>query len=200
MKGSSYTGRKNKIPTPEKSPYIPVTKSIKYSSEKESTNNSRKAKSEYWKYPVRIIIQSPNLSLMSEKRNLFTRDGLATLQEELRILRDEKRVDIAAKLKEAVSYGDLSENAEYQEARDEQAQVELRITELEEMLKPGSYDLIDDDKMARRKKSGINVGNTITLENEGESITYTIVGSQEANIFDNKISNESPIGKALIGK
>lgn len=137
---------------------------------------------------------------MSEKRNLFTRDGLATLQEELRILRDEKRVDIAAKLKEAVSYGDLSENAEYQEARDEQAQVELRITELEEMLKPGSYDLIDDDKMTRKKKSGINVGNTITLENEGEKITYTIVGSQEANIFDNKISNESPIGKALIGK
>ena len=90
---------------------------------------------------------------MSEKRNLFTRDGLTTLQEELRILRDEKRVDIAAKLKEAVSYGDLSENAEYQEARDEQAQVELRIAELEEMLKPGSYDLIDDDKMTRRKKS-----------------------------------------------
>lgn len=137
---------------------------------------------------------------MSEKRNLFTRDGLTTLQEELRILRDEKRVDIAAKLKEAVSYGDLSENAEYQEARDEQAQVELRIAELEEMLKPGSYDLIDDDKMTRRKKSWINVGNTITLENEGENITYTIVGSQEANIFDNKISNESPIGKALIGK
>lgn len=103
---------------------------------------------------------------MSEKRNLFTRDGLSALMEELRVLRDEKRVDIAAKLKEAVSYGDLSENAEYQEARDEQAQVELRISELEEMLKPGSYDLIDDEKIARRKKSGINVGNTVTIESD----------------------------------
>jgi transcription elongation factor GreA len=66
-------------------------------------------------------------------------------------------VEIAAKLKEAISYGDLSENAEYQEARDEQAQVELRIAELEELLKPGNYDLIDDERSGRRKKSGINV-------------------------------------------
>lgn len=137
---------------------------------------------------------------MTKKRNLFTRDGLSELQQELRILHEEKRVEIAEKLKEAISYGDLSENAEYQEARDEQAQVELRIAELEEMLKPGNYDLIDDEKIARRKKSGINVGNTVILESDNEKITYTIVGSQEANIFDNKISNESPIGKALIGK
>jgi transcription elongation factor GreA len=109
-------------------------------------------------------------------------------------------VDIAEKLKEAISYGDLSENAEYQEARDEQAQVELRIAELEEMLKPGSYDIIDDDKGSKKKKSGINVGNTVILILEKEKITYTIVGSQEANIFENKISNESPIGRALIGK
>ena len=137
---------------------------------------------------------------MTKKRNLFTRDGLTELQEELRVLHEEKRVEIAEKLKEAISYGDLSENAEYQEARDEQAQVELRIAELEEMLKSGNYDLIDDEKIARRKKSGINVWNTVILEFEGEKITYTIVGSQEANIFDNKISNESPIGKSLIGK
>ena len=109
-------------------------------------------------------------------------------------------MDIAEKLKEAISYGDLSENAEYQEARDEQAQVELRIAELEEMLKPGSYDIIDDEKWGKKKKSGINVGNTVVLILEKEKITYTIVGSQEANIFENKISNESPIGKALIGK
>lgn len=109
-------------------------------------------------------------------------------------------MDIAEKLKEAISYGDLSENAEYQEARDEQAQVELRIAELEEMLKPGSYDIIDDDKGSKKKKSGINVGNTVILILEKEKITYTIVGSQEANIFENKISNESPIGRALIGK
>lgn len=139
---------------------------------------------------------------MSDKKILLTREGLAELQEELRNLREEKRVEIAEKLKEAISYGDLSENAEYQEARDEQAQVELRIAELEEMLKPGSYDLIDDEKGAKRKKTGINVGNTVTLEEVGDKtkITYVIVGAQEANIFENKISNESPLGKSLIGK
>ncbi len=137
---------------------------------------------------------------MASKKILFTSEWLKELQEELRYLREEKRVDIAEKLKEAISYGDLSENAEYQEARDEQAQVELRIAELEEMLKPGSYDIIDDDKGSKKKKSGINVGNTVILILEKEKITYTIVGSQEANIFENKISNESPIGRALIGK
>lgn len=136
---------------------------------------------------------------MSSKKILLTRDWLAELTEELRRLREEKRVEIADKLKEAISYGDLSENAEYQEARDEQAQVELRIAELEELLKPGGYDLIEDEK-GKRKKSGINVGNTVILESEGEKITYILVGSQEANIFENKISNESPLGRSLIGK
>jgi transcription elongation factor GreA len=90
---------------------------------------------------------------MSDKTIILTRDGLTELQEELRVLREEKRVKIAHDLKEAISYGDLSENAEYQAARDEQAQVELRITELEEMLKPGGYEIIDEKK----KKTGINV-------------------------------------------
>jgi len=90
---------------------------------------------------------------MTDKSILLTRDGLAELQNELRILREEKRVEIAAKLKEAISYGDLSENAEYQAARDDQAQAELRIAELEEMLKPGNYEIIDEKK----KKTGINV-------------------------------------------
>ena len=137
---------------------------------------------------------------MTDKKILLTRDWLTELQEELRFLREEKRVEIAAKLKEAISYGDLSENAEYQEARDEQAQVELRIAELEEILKPGGYDLIDDEKSGRRKRSGINVGNTVVVSLDDEKITYMIVGSQESNIFENKISNESPLGKALIGK
>lgn len=70
------------------------------------------------------------------------------------------------------------------------------------MLKPGSYDLIDDGKSSKKKKSGINVGNTVILEEVGDKnrITYLIVGAQEANIFENKISNESPLGKSLIGK
>ncbi len=137
---------------------------------------------------------------MADKRILLTRDWLTELGEELRFLREEKRVEIAAKLKEAISYGDLSENAEYQEARDEQAQVELRIAELEEILKPGGYDLIDDEKSGRRKRSGINVWNTVVVTQGDEKITYMIVGSQESNIFENKISNESPLGKSLIGK
>lgn len=139
---------------------------------------------------------------MANRKILLTRDGLTELQEELRFLREEKRVEIAEKLKEAISYGDLSENAEYQEARDEQAQVELRIAELEEMLKPGGYDIIDDEKWTKKKKQGINVGNTVTLQEVGEKaeITYLIVWAQEANIFENKISNESPLGRSLIGK
>ncbi len=114
---------------------------------------------------------------MTSRKILLTRDGLAELQEELRFLHEEKRVEIAEKLKEAISYGDLSENAEYQEARDEQAQVELRIAELEEMLKPGSYDIIDDTTSPKKKKQGINVGNTITLQEIGEKAenTYLIV-------------------------
>lgn len=139
---------------------------------------------------------------MADKKTLLTASGLAELKEELRILREEKRVDIANKLKEAISYGDLSENAEYQEARDDQAQVELRIAELEELLKPGNYELIEDEKHGKRSKAGINVGATVTVEEVAskDKITYVIVGSQEANILDGKISNESPLGKAIVGK
>lgn len=139
---------------------------------------------------------------MSDKKILLTSSGLAELQEELRVLREEKRVEIANKLKEAISYGDLSENAEYQEARDDQAQVELRIAELEELLKPGNYELIEDEKSGKKRKAGINVGATVTVEEVGskDKITYIIVGSQEASILDGKISNESPLGKAIVGK
>ncbi|MFZ2255985.1 MAG: transcription elongation factor GreA [Patescibacteria group bacterium] len=139
---------------------------------------------------------------MSDKKILLTSSGLAELQEELRVLREEKRVEIANKLKEAISYGDLSENAEYQEARDDQAQVELRIAELEELLKPGNYEIIEEEKSGKKRKAGINVGATVTVEEvtSKDKITYIIVGSQEASILDGKISNESPLGKAIVGK
>jgi transcription elongation factor GreA len=139
---------------------------------------------------------------MSEKKILLTQSWLIELQEELRVLREEKRVDIAQKLKEAISYGDLSENAEYQEARDEQAQVELRIAELDELLKPGNYSIIEDDNGTKKKRWWINVGSTVTLADttNKEKIVYIIVGSQEASILDNKISNESPVGRSLIWK
>ncbi len=139
---------------------------------------------------------------MSAKKILLTTDGLRELENELLELRETKRVEIAEKLKEAISYGDLSENAEYQEARDEQAHVELRISELEDLLKPGNYEIIDEEK--KKKKNAVMIGSEVTIEHADDettvSETFTIVGSQEASILDKKISNESPIGRAIIGK
>lgn len=135
---------------------------------------------------------------MTKNTTLLTPKWLSELQDELKNLKEVRRIDIADKLKEAISYGDLSENAEYQEARDEQAQVELRISELEEMLKPWNYEIINE----KGSKQWINVGSIVTVmdTSDNDSFTYTIVWSQEANILENKISNESPLGRALIGK
>lgn len=136
---------------------------------------------------------------MADNKIILSKEGLLELQEELRFLKEDKRKEIADKLKEAISYGDLSENAEYAAAREEQAHVEGRIEELEAMLKPGNYEIIDAKKA---KKSGINIGATVTVKenNSANEITYKIVGSQESNILENKISNESPLGKAILGK
>ena len=136
---------------------------------------------------------------MTETKLHLSQEGLLQLQEELELLKGEKRKEIADKLKEAISYWDLSENAEYAAAREEQAQIEGRIIELETMLKPGNYEIIDSKKT---KKSGIHMGAKVLVKDleSNEEILYTIVGSQEADIFNNKISNESPLGKALIGK
>lgn len=132
------------------------------------------------------------------KKTLLTQAGLLEIQEELKYLKETKRVEVADKLKEAISFGDLSENSEYEDARNEQAQVELRIIELEEILK--NYELVDEKKAAR-KNSGVAIGNTVTIkDSEGVQATYKIVGPTETDIFENKISNESPIGSALIGK
>ncbi|PID84142.1 transcription elongation factor GreA [Candidatus Gracilibacteria bacterium] len=139
---------------------------------------------------------------MAKEKIILSSQGLKELQEELKYLKEEKRVEIAAKLKEAISYGDLSENAEYQAARDEQAQIELRIDELEVMLKPGNYEIIDTEHASKKQRGDVHIGTKITLKkkSDGESYTYTIVGSQEADILEKKISNESPMGKALMGK
>jgi transcription elongation factor GreA len=132
------------------------------------------------------------------KKTLLTPTGLAEIQAELKLLKEVKRVEVAEKLKEAISFGDLSENSEYEDARNEQAQMELRVTELEEILK--SYELIDDTKTSKKTR-GVAVGAEVTIKNpEGEKFTYKIVGPTETDIFKNKISNESPIGAALIGK
>ena len=132
------------------------------------------------------------------KKMLLTQEGLSEIQSELKLLKEEKRVEVAEKLKEAISFGDLSENSEYEDARNEQAQIELRIIELEEILK--NYELVDMKKAAK-KSNGVAVGSTIKIESaEGEVFTYKIVGSTETDIFEGKISNESPIGSAMIGR
>lgn len=138
---------------------------------------------------------------MAEKENAIylTQEWFENLKKELQTLKDVKRVEIAEKLKEAISFWDLSENAEYEEARNEQAQVELRITELEEQLK--NVQIIKEDGKADNK---VNMGSIVTIVDveEKTEATYKIVGSTEAMILAEmpRISNESPVWKALLGK
>ena len=125
---------------------------------------------------------------------LLTAQGYAELEEELNDLRVNKRAENVQAIKEARSHGDLSENSEYDAARDEQAKIEARIQELEYKLEHAT--IIDGSD-----KSTVNVGCEVTIlyVDDKEEDTYSIVGSLEADPFENKISNESPIGHALIG-
>ena len=134
---------------------------------------------------------------MAEKKNLLTYAGLKKLEEELHDLKVVKRKEVAEKIREAREQGDLSENAEYDAAKDEQRDIEARIDELEKLLK--HVEVVDEDEVGTDK---INVGCTVVVydcEFE-EEMEFKIVGSTEANSLAGKISNESPVGKALIGK
>lgn len=130
----------------------------------------------------------------------LTQEWYKKLQEELVHLKDVTRVEIAEKLKEAISFGDLSENAEYEEARNEQAQVELRISNLEEQLK--HVEIINED--AAHEEGKVTMGSIVTIENleDKEVQEYKIVGATESNILAETpmISNESPVWQALLGK
>lgn len=132
-------------------------------------------------------------------QTLVTKEGLKKLQDELDELKGMKRKEVAERLKEAISYGDLSENSEYQEAKTEQAFIEGRILELEQMIKNAK---IISDKVTTKTKD-IQIGTSVTIRNKtdgDDAVEYTIVGSTEADPLDHKISNESPVGKALLGK
>ena len=132
---------------------------------------------------------------MAKEEILLTAAGFAELEEELHDLRVNKRAENVQAIKEARSHGDLSENSEYDAARDEQAKIEARIQELEYKLEHAT--IIDN-----ADKSIVNVGCDVTIlyvDDEEEDV-YSIVGSLEADPFENKISNESPIGSAIIGK
>lgn len=126
---------------------------------------------------------------------LLTAAGFAELEEELNDLRTNKRAENVQAIKEARSHGDLSENSEYDAARDEQAKIEARIQELE-------YKLEHATIIEAKDKSYVNVGTKVTVKyiDEDDEDTYEIVGSLEADPFENKISNESPIGIALMGR
>ena len=132
---------------------------------------------------------------------LITKEGLKKLKEELDFLKTKKRLEIAQRLKEAISYGDLSENAEYEEAKNDQAFIEGRILELEKQVK--NAKIITEGVVAKSATKVIDIGSMVTVRNKtdgDEPETYTIVGSMEADPMEHKISNESPIGKALLGR
>ena len=134
---------------------------------------------------------------MEGKKNILTIDGLKELQDELNELKVTRRAEIAQKIKEAREQGDLSENAEYDAAKDEQRDIELRIEEIEKILK--NAEVYDDDN---EDNDTISINTTVTILDKEykEELVYKIVGSTEADSLQGKISNESPVGKALIGK
>ncbi len=133
-----------------------------------------------------------------EKKNILTYEGFKKLEDELHDLKEVKRAEVAQKIKEAREQGDLSENAEYDAAKEEQREIEARIEQIDALLK--NAEVADADENA--KADVVTVGSTVKLFDEelGEEVEYKIVGSSEANILQNKISNESPVGKELIGK
>lgn len=133
---------------------------------------------------------------MEEKKNLLTYAGLKKLEDELHDLKVVKRKEVAGKIKEAREQGDLSENAEYDAAKDEQRDIEARIEEIEKILK--NAEVVVEDEVDLDK---INIGCHVKILDVelNEELEYKIVGSTEANSLKGKISNESPVGKALIG-
>ena len=135
--------------------------------------------------------------IMTAKKNILTSEGLKKLEDELEELIVVKRKEVAQKIKEAREQGDLSENAEYDAAKDEQRDIEARIEEIEKILK--NAEIVDEDEV---DLGTINIGCQVKiLDCEfDEELIYKIVGSTEANSLKGKISNESPVGKALIGK
>ena len=134
---------------------------------------------------------------MMSKEVLMTPDGLKKIEEELDHLKSVRRKEIAEKIKAALAFGDISENAEYDEAKNEQAELEKRIMKLEGIV--GNVKLIDESEI---KKDEVSIGSTVTVKDIefDEVMEYSIVGPTEADPYENKISNESPVGKALIGK
>ncbi|WP_202081476.1 transcription elongation factor GreA [Caldalkalibacillus salinus] len=134
---------------------------------------------------------------MAEKEVILTPEGLAKLEEELEHLKSVKRKEVAERIKAAISYGDISENSEYDDAKNEQAFIEGRVITLEKMLR--NARIIQDEEV---DTDVVSIGSTVILKDLefNDEVKYTIVGSAESNPTENRISNESPVGQALLGK
>lgn len=133
---------------------------------------------------------------MVEKETILTPEGLRKLEEELEFLKTVKRKEVAERIKQSKEFGDLMENSEYEDAKNEQAFIEGRILTLEGMLR--NAKVINNHEV---RSDVVTVGSTVHLADEaGEELTYTIVGSPEADPRRDRISNESPVGRALLGK
>lgn len=135
--------------------------------------------------------------MSDEKKYVMTYEGVKKLEEELEYLKTTKRKEVTEKIKVALGYGDLSENSEYDEAKNEQAFTEGRILQIENMLKNAT--VVDDSEIEAGK---VSVGSVVRVKDYDfdEEVEYTIVGSAEADPMNFKISNESPVGSGLIGK
>ncbi|MCT4604584.1 MAG: transcription elongation factor GreA [Marinisporobacter sp.] len=133
---------------------------------------------------------------MSDKEIILTREGLQKIENELEQLKTVRRKEVAERIKEAIAFGDISENSEYDEAKNEQAQVEERIAKLEMTLRKAK--ILDESQISL---DVVNVGSIVKVKDLefDEEIEYTIVGSAEADPYEGKISNEAPVGRSLLG-
>lgn len=133
---------------------------------------------------------------MSEKEIVLTKTGLQKVEDELEELKTVRRKEVAERIKQALAFGDISENSEYDEAKNEQAQVEERIAKLESILRKAR--VVDESEIT---SDAVSIGSTVKVKDLefDEEVEYTIVGSAEADPYELKISNESPVGRALLG-
>lgn len=133
---------------------------------------------------------------MAEKQVFLTAEGLVKIEEELNDLKSVRRKEVAERIKVALSFGDISENSEYDQAKNEQAQLEERIAKLENMLR--NAKIIDEDEITTDK---VSIGSKVVVKDLefDEEMEYVLVGSAEADPYEGRISNESPLGSALIG-
>ncbi|CDQ39490.1 MULTISPECIES: transcription elongation factor GreA [Virgibacillus] len=135
--------------------------------------------------------------MATEKSYYMTQEGKKNLEEELHYLKTERRQEVVERIKVARDFGDLSENSEYDAAKDDQAFVESRIAQVEKMIRNAVIIENDNDN-----PNIVSLGNTVTFQElpDGDEESYTIVGSAEADPFEGKISNDSPMAKSLLGQ